>query len=532
MKSFKRFIPALALAAIVILATATPLLAGKTPVYTYKVVAWNDLGMHCACPSFQGFLLLPPFNTVRTQVLAIGGRDPIVVDPAFATANGLTIGYSMIDNTDANLIPDAYFSQWITYAPKLFPPNTVIPTSPYYPPIDPVDGRVQSPLSKAKLSGIFTSANYDSDLLDWKAVGIPAYPIASANSSLNIMIDPLGGPNRNPYPMTNVYVKNSSGAVVAQTNTVTPVAFGGCCGCHLDLAAQNGYPRTPAGSFAYIGKMHGQNSSKIDFNYLDPDGDGVAGPVRCSVCHWDPAMGEKVAPGFSADLFPNLQILPGANFGPSDVHPSTHSFSDVLHSFHVNSSAVKLMDPGISTDCYKCHPGNGVNCYRGTHTTKTGTGTTPIWCSDCHGTLVQRDQTGQMTAPWKASTLPSCTGPAQGPNGSIPPSSVFPCHAARTVGGTTYPTTQEPDLFGKFINSRGHKGSIKCQTCHGSAHAEAPATPIPPATTSLDNIQLQTLQGSVSPSTNWNGKNSSYALGVCQVCHPGKTADYGVPPHN
>ncbi len=505
MKSFKRgtSVLVLALVAAVILATASSLLARGTS--TYKVVAWNDLGMHCACPSFAGFLLLPPFNTVRAQVFQYGTNDPVIVTPTLASSLGLSITFGMVENTDAILKADSYFSQWIAYSPKLFPSYLG-----YLPPVDPTTGKVQSPLSGVGLSG---SMAYNSDLLDWTAVGIPAYPVTTGNSTLDVLTDPLGGPNRDPYLTTNVYVKDSTGKVLAQTSAVTPVAFGGCCGCHLKLAAANGYPSTPAGSFSYMGKMHGQNGSKIDFNYLDPDGDGVAGPIRCSVCHWDPAMGESAAPGYGA--WTSLQILPGASFTEADLKVSQYSFSDVLHRFHVKDPLVTspTYDPNIAKNCYDCHPGNGINCYRGAHV-KTNTG---IWCTDCHGDLNQRVAAGQLTQPWKTSTLPSCISPAYGIT------SVFACHSSNDVGGTTYPAT--PGLFGKFINSRGHKGSIKCQTCHGSAHAEAPSA------MSLDNVELQTLQGSVVGETYPAGKDSSYALGACKFCHPNKSKTWQKPPH-
>ncbi len=497
MRSKNKFIAlTMVLVAIAMLATAAPSLARTTPPPSYKVVAWNDLGMHCACPTFAGFLLLPPFNTIRAQVFDASGRDPILVTSANASSLGLTIGYNMIDNSDALNQADPYFQQWITYSPKLFPGFQPV-----------VNGKVMG-IAGNGLSGTMA---YDSNLLDWTAVGIPAYPLVQADTTKNVMTDPLGGPNRNPYPMTNVFVKNSAGTVLASTNTVTPVAFGGCCTCHLPLAGQNGYPTTPTGSFAYLGKMHGTNSSKIDFNYLDPTGDGASGPIRCSWCHWDPAMGESAAPGLDK-VWPNYVIMPGATFTKANVVVSKYSFSDVVHRFHSQSTKVLTQfDANVATNCYDCHPGNNVNCYRGTHKAKT-----TIWCVDCHGNLNQRVAAGQMTQPWKASTLPTCTSASAGATPA------FACHATSAVGGTTYPAS--PTLFGKFINGRGHKGSIKCQTCHGEAHAEAPST------MTLDNTQLSAMQGSTSYSFP-AGKDKTYALGVCNYCHSGKTTTWGVPPH-
>jgi hypothetical protein len=320
------------------------------------------------------------------------------------------------------------------------------------------------------------------------------------------MIDPLGGAKRDPFLTANVTVKNSSGATVASTSTVVPVAFGGCCSCHLSLASANGYPATPAGSFTYLGVMHGRNSSGINIAMIDPDGDGVGGPVRCSWCHWDPAMGESAAPGWPA----GTKLLAGANF---TLKKSVYSFSDVLHRFHSQSALVKsTYDANIATNCYDCHPGNNVNCYRGTHKGKT-----TMWCVDCHGNLTQRVATNQMSQPWLTATLPTCMSASPGIT------SAFTCHSSQETGGKVYPTN--PSLFGNFINGRGHKGSIDCQACHGSPHAEYPST------LAADNAGVSAANSSVTGATYPAGKDKSYALGVCQYCHPTKTSTWGVPPH-
>jgi len=109
-----------------------------------------------------------------------------------------------------------------------------------------------------------------------------------------------------------------------------------------------------------------------------------------------------------------------------------------------------------------------------------------------------------LTQPWQQSTLPTCNAPSTGVT------TAFLCHDSRT-----YPTpgTWDNGLFGKFINSRAHKGSILCSTCHGSPHAEAPST------LAQDQTQLKNAQSDAKP------------LGVCTYCHPNKSSSYGVPPH-
>ncbi len=469
---------------IVALTIAVTIIAGAAIVSgagTYKVIARNDLGMHCACPTFEGFLLLPPFNTLRAQVLTMGSEPNII-------SSGVTVNYSIAENTDAILKADPYYSSWLNNAPKLFPGFSPINAS----------GNIVG-LTGKKLAD---KMDYDSTAKAYIAPGIPVYPVTTGTSA-DIMTDPLGGPKRNPYLTANITVKDTAGTTLATTSTTVPVAFGGCCTCHLPLAQQNGYPATPAGSFAYLGVLHSQNSSGINIAMIDPDGDGKGGPVRCSWCHWDPAMGESVAPGWPAAT----KLLPGANF---TLKKSVYSFSDVLHRYHAqNQKVLTQFDANIATNCYDCHPGNGVNCYRGSHKGKTA-----IWCTDCHGNLNERIASNQMAQPWQQSTLPTCFEKSPGVN------SAFACHPHDT--GTTY--SWNPGLFGKFINNRGHEGSILCESCHGSAHGEAPST------LAADNIQNATLQGSTSFSFP-TGKDKTYAIGVCNVCHTGRSNTWQRPPH-
>jgi hypothetical protein len=471
-------------------------------VSNYKVLAYNDLGMHCACPGSETFLVLPPFNTIRAQVFQYGGNDPVVV------SSGVNVTYSMLDNNENDnylINTDPYYKNIIAFAPKMFPG---------YQPV--VNGKVNS-LSNAGLAGNMT---YNATPMAWEVVGVPAFPVPTGTSS-DVMNDPFSSanPKRTPYLTAQIKVTDSvSGTVLATANTTVPVAFGGCCPCHLRLASANGYTADPRGSFNYMGKLHatvasaGRTVSKIDFSLIDVDGDGVGGPIRCSICHWDPAMGESVAPGFlnsngtlNTTTWPNLKILAGANFTISDMKVSQYSFSDVLHTFHSQDNIVLTQyDANIAKNCYNCHPGNmtgdNFNCYRGAMKSAS------IYCFDCHGDLNQRVAAGSMTQPWQQSTLPTCNNPS--PN--ITTAWTGKCHDSRL-----YPTpgTWDNGLFGKFINSRGHKGSILCSTCHGSPHAEAPST-LP-----QDQTQLINAQGDTKP------------LGVCTYCHPNKSSSYGVPPH-
>ena len=459
---------------------STSLTTGPT---TFKILASNDLGMHCACPSFSTFMLLPPYNTLRAQVLQTGGTDPVLL----GASSQYKVTYDLLENTDAGLKADPYFANWIQNAPKIFPGFQPVRA----------DGRIQG-LTGATLSGDMEVKTTATTTYFEKA-GIPAYPVVTGTAA-DIMTDPLGGPNRTPYLTGRVQVvETATNKVMASDDVTVPVAFGGCCNCHVKVAQSYGMPATPQGSFQTMGMLHARNA-KIDFAYLDPDGDGVGGPIRCSTCHWDPAMGESRAPGFAA-TYPNYKILPGAAFTSADVRTSQYSFSDVLHRYHVQSSAVlSSYDANIAKNCYDCHPGNGVNCYRDTHTQKTNATGQPIWCTDCHGDLNQRVAQGQLTNPWSYQTLPSC---AQ-------------CHGAKygELSGPSDASWVNVGVFGKYLNSSGHKfDKLLCSSCHGSPHG------LNPSTLAKDNVQNISLQ------------NDARAVGVCSTCHSAKSSSWGVPPH-
>jgi len=428
------------------------------------VLASNDLGMHCVCPSFSKFMILPPFNTLRAQVIRKGGDDPQVL----GSSSGIRVAYSFTENTDASLSADPYYQDWMQNAPKLGFKKY---------PIKDANGHIQSPLTGAKLAGNMTAQSKGW----WEAVGIPAYPDVSSLSTAKPMVDPLGGPNRNPYLTGNVKVYDSSSKLLAQTSVTVPTAFGGCCSCHLKVAAQLGYPGTAAGSFEAMGFLHSTNSSGINIAQIDPDGDGVPGPIRCSQCHLDPAMGDKTAPG-------------GYKLRGKTLPVSSLTFSDVLHRFHAQDGMVLgQYDVNIAKDCYQCHPGNGINCYRDHHTNESENGVTKLWCIDCHGDLNQRIAQNQMAKPWSVATLPKCST----------------CH---TQGVGENPTLSV--LGGTFLNSMTHGGPLLCSTCHGSPHA------LNPSTLAHDNMQNAALQG-----------GNAMPIGQCSVCHTDKGSGYGTPPH-
>ena len=280
----KRIIVTLSVIALFSSFGVSTLFAGKPGgggTTTYKILANNDLGMHCTCPEFDFVTVLPPFNTFRAQVIAKSAS----LDPTIVTDNAkFKLVYSVLENTDAKLKVDAYYQNWIKNAPKLFPGfNPVRPDGTY-------QGLTGAGLS-GEMSPVATAGGW------WEVKGVPVYPVVT-NTAADIMTDPLGGPKRDPYLTGQIQlVDRATNAVLATDQFTVPVAYGGCCTCHLTLAQSYGYPNpTPLESFKVMGMLHAQNSSRIDISTIDPDHDGIPGPIRCSQCHLDPAMGESVPP--------------------------------------------------------------------------------------------------------------------------------------------------------------------------------------------------------------------------------------------
>lgn len=157
-------------------------------------------------------------------------------------------------------------------------------------------------------------------------------------------------------------------------------------------------------------------------------------PILCAECHSDNALG-----------------TPG--------HPGVPPFSQAIHTQHGN----------ITNDCYKCHPGQNTQCFRGVMYSNN------LTCQDCHGSVSNVGHTVQQgREPWLEE--PSC--------------GVTECH------GSNY--AEEPGKL--FRQSKGH-GGLFCSACHGEPHA------IVPSSQDNDNVQNINLQG--------------YAgiLQECTVCH-------------
>jgi hypothetical protein len=310
----------------------------------YVVFAWNDLGMHCANPTYDTTVLLPPYNTIWAQVIQRGNPPQII-------SQGITVDYSIVNNTDS--YSKGSFNQFWDNSQKLFglslEKNTGLNLS---------DPNVHNSLSGSM------AAKTD----HFEAVGIPLTPIDDSNVW-------------NPYQVAEITVKDSGGNTLAQTRTMAPISTEiNCAKCHGSDA------------FNDILVKHDTNQGTTLVNQE---------PVLCASCHGDPALGV-------AEAGPNQYLserIHGFHAGLAsqptcyDCHPgqTTQCSRSLAHtasdgnciSCHGDLKQVSASIEGgripwvNEPGCVTCHTGvaqvdTGTDLYR------NSTGHGGVYCTSCH----------------------------------------------------------------------------------------------------------------------------------------------------
>ncbi len=507
--------------------------AASAPIVTgvngTRILAWNNLGMHCMDSSYAEFSILPPYNTIEAQLI-VNGR--LVTSGA-----GYTLTYEAVADATGSINRTSIGKgNWFMYAQSL-----------YGKPIGSADEGLNAwnmpgPLNQPQRM-LFESFNIPapgaSTLVNWfRAEGIPITPV-----------DDLG--NRNAYPMMRIVARNAANAVIAESDIVLPVSdemdCRSCHGANTSNAARptNGWIVDANKDREFrlnVLKLHDDRETTLHPSLyaeaLAAKGmpSGLYGsalmnkPVLCASCHASEALG---APSFTSSN------------GNGTVPPLTMS----VHGRH--STAV---DPktGLTLDntsnraaCYSCHPGATTRCLRGAMGSAVAAdGTLAIQCQNCHGSMSQvgaSTRVGWFMEP----TCQSChTGTATSNNGQIRYTSVFdsPGHE-RVAVNSTFATTKDTPAPGLSLYrfSSGH-GGLQCTACHGSTHAIFPSSH---DNDNVRNIQLQGHEGTMTectschatvPSASLGGPHGMHAVGqswvsdhhdvvsqvgraACQACH-------------
>ena len=76
-------------------------LSGQVSTTGWKVIAWNNLGMHCMDADFSVFAILPPYNTIQAHVIDPSGRLITSASAVRLTYQGVTVSSGSINTTSS-----------------------------------------------------------------------------------------------------------------------------------------------------------------------------------------------------------------------------------------------------------------------------------------------------------------------------------------------------------------------------------------------------------------------------------------------
>lgn len=425
-----------------------------------QLLAWNDLGMHCADSDYSVFTLLPPFNTVNAQ-LVVGGR--------FASA-GYTLTYEATPDGAGSINTSssgkANFWEW---APALF--GVTIPFE-YGVTGNPMATTTPAPLAWSAGMNLF------------EATGIPILPIDDTGAW-------------NPYPMVKITARNATtGAVVASTTAVLPVSSEiNCMTCHGSAsgsaAAQpvaGWVTDQPPGSETEwrlnVLRIHDEknagNPSYVEALTSKEFGAGLESsarggkPVFCDHCHLSNAVAGL---GFTG--------VPGISTMTSAMH-GRHA------AVYVPGETLPLDAVTTRSACYNCHPGAKTECLRGAmgNPVDAATGGHVMECQSCHGsmaTVANPLRTGWLD-------MPTCQGCHH--DGIRDTTAILPGGAFKTTADTRFASNTDTPATGwsLYRMSVGH-GLLQCEACHNSTHAEFTNKPSANGNQVNDNLRAISLQG-------------------------------------
>lgn len=437
----------------------------------YRLVAWNDLGMHCMDASFDVFAILPPFNDLKAQLITNQGK-------LVTSATGITVTYQAVADPDGSINKtSAGKTNFWDQIVNLFGAGLT----------------VDQGLAGHNMPGASNTPQamaFDAGFRWFSADGIPITPYDDAGK-------------KNYYPMMLVTAKNASGQVLAQAKVVLPVSDEmDCRSCHGSNTVAAARPAKGWANLAgdadrdyryNVLRLHDERhppaaiAGLLASAKLNPAGleaTALAGKgVLCAGCHLSNAL-----PGSGlGGVKPFTQAMHG---GHADV-------TDPVNGLLMNSATNRAA-------CYRCHPGSETKCLRGAMGNAVATdGSLAMQCQDCHGSMSAVGSAARVG--WL--DQPSCqnchTGTAVQNSGQIRFTSALDAGGnRRTAANLTFATNANTPAagFDLYRFSRGH-GGLQCEGCHGSTHAEYASSH------RNDNIQSIETQGHVG------------TISECSACH-------------
>ncbi len=317
----------------------------------YKIIGWNDLGMHCMNQNYANLVVLPPYNTMYAEVIKQGTNPQLVT-------SGIVVEYYIEGNTSsANKVNFWQYAQQAFHLAKPLPPNVG--------------------LAGAGLSGKMTPQPGGF----FKVEGIPLTPYLDSNPT-----------QLYPYQIAHLTVKDAAtGQVLAETRPVAPTSTEmNCQNCHSD------------------GQRNGIATGNVETNILTLH-DQLQGtklmnarPVLCADCHASNALGKPGVAGVK-----NLSLAMHGKH--STVFPLPNTMDNTCYQCHPGPKTQCLRDvmANAGLTCINCHgdlkavadparnpwvdePKCG-SCHESKYAENTGkryrdsTGHGGLFCETCHG---------------------------------------------------------------------------------------------------------------------------------------------------
>ncbi len=442
------------------LLVSAPLPAQNNGNGGYTLVGWNNLGMHCMDRDFSVFAILPPYNTIYTQLVDPNGL--LVTNPT-----GIAVTYQGVADPGGSIN------------------RTSIGKTNFWQYVLPLFGAAPAPdvgLAGAAMPGaanVPQPMTFDAAFSWFGAVGIPITP---RDDIWRI----------NPYPMMHLVAKDGTGATMAATDIVLPVSDEmTCTACHASGSDPAAMPTGGwlnlcdrerdyrlnilllhdnrwLGNATYQAALVAEGYSALGL-YATVTGNSV--PILCASCHASNALG---TPGFTG--VPRLTV---------SVHGG--------HAAVIDPATGLPMDSSLNRSaCYRCHPGSTTRCLRGAMGNAIAAdGTFEMQCQSCHGVMSVVGQAGRQG--WlDEPACQSChTGTATHNNGQIRYTNAFDTNGQwRVAVDQTFATNPNVPAAGYDLYrfSKAH-GNVMCEACHNSTHAEYPSR------SASDNLQMMEIQG-------------------------------------
>ncbi len=477
----------------------------QAPQGTWKVIAWNDLGMHCMDSDYSVFSILPPFNVLHAQV--IDGSGKLV-----KTASGIKVTYRGVKDPSGSInITSRGKTNFWDFVKPLY--GTSLP-----PDMGLAGFAMPGPSNTPR------ETKFDASLHVFRAAGIPLTPYDS-------------GFHKRPYPMMRVTVLDSRNQPRASADVVLPVSDEMDCRlCHASGAVAAARPKA-----GWVYDPNAERDYRLNILVLHDERRGGSGfylsalskagysskglydtvvsrktPILCARCHASNA-------------------LPGT--GIAGIKPLTAAVHG-RHALVKDPVTGQLMDASSNRSaCYRCHPGSETRCLRGAMGSSVAAdGSLAMQCQDCHGRMSDVGSPGRQG--WLDE--PACqechTGTAVHNNGRIRYTSVFTAPGKRRVAvDSTFATN--PDVpsrgYSLYRFSKGH-GRLQCEACHGSTHAVYPTTHRNDNVLAVSHqghrgflVECASCHGGTSPQTAFGGPHGMHSIGNWWVRKHEKYAEHG-----